>query len=89
MTDAMVVISRPLLRTSHDTVVAFLRAAGCAIVRVRVRLSDASGVAVEERIWFNDSTDAAAIAEEVADHIARSAIGRPDLEAIITVSDGG
>ena len=45
----MVVISRPRLRTSHDTVVAFLRAAGCAIVRVRVRLSDASGVAVEER----------------------------------------
>ena len=89
MTGAMVVISRPRLRTSHDTVVAFLRAAGCAIVRVRVRLSDASGVAVEERIWFNDSTDAAAIAEEVAEHIARSASGRSDLEATITVSDGG
>ncbi len=89
MTGAMVVISRPRLRTSHDTVVAFLRAAGCAIGRVRVRLSDASGVAVEERIWFNDSTDAAALAEEVADHIARSASGRPDLKAIITVSDGG
>ena len=27
------------------------------------------GVAVEERIWFNDSTDAAALAEEVAEHI--------------------
>ena len=85
----MVVISRPRLRTSHDTVVAFLRAAGPAIVRVRVRLSDASGVAVEERIWFNDSTDAAELAEEVAEHIARSASGRPDLEATITVSDGG
>ena len=89
MTGAMVVISRPRLLTSHDTVVAFLPAAGCAIVRVRVRLSDASGVAVEERIWFNDSTDAAALAGEVADHIARSASGRPDLEATITVSDGG
>ena len=88
MTGAMVVISRPRLLTSHDTVVAFLRAAGCAIVRVRVRLSDTSGVAVEERIWFND-TDAAALAEEVADHIARSASGRPDLEATISVSDGG
>ena len=59
-------------------------------MRVRVRLSDASGVAVEERIWFNDSTDAAAaLAEEVAEHIARSASDRSDLEAIITVSDGG
>ena len=89
MTCAIVVISRPRLRTSHDTVVGFLRQAGYAIRRVRVRLSDASGVAVEEKIWFNDSTDAAALAEEVAEHIARSASGRPDLEAIITVSDGG
>jgi hypothetical protein len=56
---------------------------------VRVRLSDAFGVAVEEKIWFKDSTDAAALAEEVAEHIARSASGRSDLEAIITVSDGG
>jgi len=56
---------------------------------VRIRLSDASGVAVEERIWFNDSTDAAALAEEVAEHIARSASGRPGLEATITVSDEG
>jgi hypothetical protein len=83
----MVVIRRPRLRTSHDTVVAFLRAAGCAIGRVRVRLSDASGVAVEERIWFNDSTDAAALAEEVADHIARSGSARSGLEATITVSE--
>jgi hypothetical protein len=56
---------------------------------VRVRLSDASGIAVEEKIWFNDSTDAAALAEEVAHHIARSASGRFDLEATITMSDGG
>ena len=57
--------------------------------RVRVRLSDASGIAVEERIWFNGSTDAAALAEEVADHIARRVSGRVDLEATITISDGG
>ena len=60
-----------------------------AIGRVRVRLSDASGIAVEERIRFNDSTDAAALAEEVADHIARRVSGRVDLEATITISDGG
>jgi hypothetical protein len=28
----------------------------------------ASGVAVDEKSWFNDSTDAAALAEEVAHH---------------------
>jgi hypothetical protein len=56
---------------------------------VRVRISDASGVAVEEKIWFNDSTDATALAEEVPHLIASSASGRSDLEAIITVSDGG
>jgi hypothetical protein len=89
MTGAMVVIPRPRLRTSHDTVVGFLRQAGCAIGRVRLRLSDASGIAVEERVWFNDSTDAAALADEVAEHIARSASVRPDLEATITISDGG
>jgi hypothetical protein len=90
MAGAMVVIGRPRLRTSHDTVVAFLRQTGRAIRRVRVRLSDASGVAVEEKIWFNDSTDAAALAEEVAEHIARSASEQPDLGAIIiTFSDGG
>jgi len=61
--------------------VAFLRQAGRAIRRVRVRHSDPSGVAVEERIWFNDSTDAAGLAEEVADHLARGASGRPDLQA--------
>jgi hypothetical protein len=87
MIGAMVVISRAQLRTSHDTVVGFLRGAGCAIGRVHVRLSDASGVAVEERRWFNDSTDAAALAEEVANHITSRASGRSDLEAIITVSD--
>jgi hypothetical protein len=54
-------------------------------VRVRLRLSDASGVAIEEKSWLNESTDAAALAAEVADHIAHSASGRPDLEAIITV----
>jgi hypothetical protein len=85
----MVVISRARLRTSHDTVAAFLRAAGRTIGRVRVRLSDASGVAVEEKIWFNDSTDAGALAEEVAEHIARSASGRSGLEATITVSNEG
>jgi hypothetical protein len=88
MTDATVVINGPRLRTSHDTVVAFLRQAGRAIRRVRLRLSDASGVTVEEKIWFNDSTDATALAEEVAHHLA-SASGRSDLEAVITVSDGG
>jgi hypothetical protein len=89
MTDATVVINGPWLRTSHDTVVAFLRQGGRAIRHVRVRLSDPSGVAVEERIWFNESTDAAGLAEEVADHIARGASGRSDLEATITVSDEG
>jgi hypothetical protein len=54
-----------------------------------VRLSDTSGVAVEERIWFNDSTDAAALAEEVAEHIVRSTSPRSDLEATISVSDEG
>ena len=73
------------LRTSHDTVVGFLRGAGCAIGRVRLRLSDASGVAIEEKSWFDDSTDAGVLASEIADHIARSASERPDLEAIITV----
>ena len=85
---AMVVIGRTKLRTSHDIVVGFLWAAGCAIRSVRVRLSDASGVAIEEKSWFNDSTDAAALAEEVADHITSRASGRSDLEAAITVSDG-
>ena len=66
-----------------------LRGAGWAIGRVRVRLSDASGVAIEEESWFNDSTDTAALAAEVADHIARSASERPDLEAIITIEDCG
>jgi hypothetical protein len=85
MIGAMVVISRAQLGTSHDTVVGFLRGAGCAIGRVRVRLSDASGVAIEEKSWFNDSTDAEVLAAEVADHIARSGSERTDLEAIITV----
>jgi hypothetical protein len=85
MIGAMVVISRSQLRTSHDTVVGFLRDAGCTIGRVRVRLSDASGVAIEEESWSNESTDVTALAAEVADHIARSASERTDLEAIITV----
>jgi hypothetical protein len=89
MTGAMVYIGRAQMWNSHDTVVGFLRQGGYAIGRVRVRLSDASGIAVEERIWFNDSTDAAALAEEVADHIARRVSGRVDLEATITISDGG
>jgi hypothetical protein len=88
MTGAMVVISRAQMRTSYETVVGFLRAAGCAVGRVRVRLSDTSGVAVEEEMWFNN-TDAAALAKAVAEHIARSASGRSDLEATVTVSDGG
>jgi hypothetical protein len=62
-----------------------MRGVGCAIGRVTVRLSDASGVAIEEKSWLNESTDAVALAAEVADHIARSASERPDLEAIITV----
>jgi hypothetical protein len=89
MADAMVVVGRAQMRTSHDTVLGFLRRAGCAIGRVRLRFSEACGVAVEERIWFNDTTDAAALAEEVADHIVRSASGRSDVEAVITVSDDG
>jgi hypothetical protein len=89
MTDAVVVISRPQLRTCHSIMVGFLRAAGRTVKRVRVRLSDTSGVAVDEKIWFNDSTDAIAIAEEVAHHITSSASGRSDLEAITTVSDAG
>jgi hypothetical protein len=88
MVGATVVIRRPQLRTCHGIVVGFLRAAGHTIRRVRVRLSDVSGVAVEEKSWFNDSTDAAALAEEVAHYIASSASVRPDLEAIITISDG-
>jgi hypothetical protein len=87
MPGAIVVIGRAQMRTCHDTVVGFLRQAGSAVQRVRVRLSDASGVAVEENVWLNDSTDAAALAEEVADHIASSAGG---LEATIAVdSDEG
>jgi hypothetical protein len=89
MTGAMVVIGRAQMPTSHETVVGFLHQAGRGIQRVRVRLSDASGVAVEEKIWISDSTDGAALAEKVAEHIARSASGRHDLEAIITVSDEG
>ena len=69
--------------------VGHIAANGLAIKCVRVRLSDASGVAVEEKSWFNDSTDAAALAEEVAHYIASRASVRTDLEAIITVSDGG
>lgn len=87
MTGAVVVINRPQLRTCHSIVVGFLRSSGPTISRVRVRLSDAAGVAVEEKICFNDSTDATALAEEIAHHIARSVSGRSDLEAIITVSD--
>jgi len=65
-------------------VVGFLRDVGSAIRRVSVRLSDvASGVAIEEKSWFNDSTDAAALAEEVAHHIASSTSGRFDLEATL------
>jgi hypothetical protein len=89
MANAMVVIGRPQLRHCHDTVVGFIRQGGCAIRRVRVKLSDTCGVAVEEEIWFNESTDVAALAEEVAEHIARCASGRSDLEAIVIVSDGG
>jgi hypothetical protein len=87
MTGAIVVISRVQLPTSQETVLGFLRQTGGATRRVRLRLSDASGVAVEERIWSSDNSDDVALAEEVAEHIASSATGRPDLEAIITVSD--
>jgi TolB-like protein len=76
--------------TCHEIVVGFLRQTCCAIRRVSVRLSDAaSGISVEERSWFNDSTDAAALAQEVAHHIASSVSGRVDLEATISVSDEG
>ena len=87
---AIIVIGRARMRTSHDTVVGFLRQAGCAIRRVSVRLSDtASGVAVEEKSLFNDSTDAAALAAELAHYVAGSASGRFDLETTISVSDEG
>jgi hypothetical protein len=85
MIGAMVVIGRAEMRTSRDTVVGFLREAGCTNGRVRVRLSDPSGVAIEEKSWSNDSIDGTALAAEVADHIARSASERIDLEATITV----
>jgi hypothetical protein len=85
MIGAMVVISRAQLRISHDTVAGFLREAGCRVGRVHVRLCDPSGVAIAEESWCNESIDATALAEEVADHIARSASDRTDLEAIITV----
>jgi hypothetical protein len=42
-------------------------------------------VSPSRKSWFNESTDAAVLATEIADHIARSASVRPDLEAIITV----
>jgi hypothetical protein len=78
MPGAIIVIGRAQMRTSHDTVIGFLCQASCAIRRVTVRLSNtASGAAVEERSCFNDSTAAAALAAEVADHIARSASERP------------
>jgi hypothetical protein len=85
MIGAMVVISRAQLEANQETVLGFLRQTGGAIRRIRLRLSDASGVAIEEKSWLNESTDAAALAAEVADHIAHSASGRHDLEAIITV----
>jgi hypothetical protein len=88
MPGAIVVIGRTQIRTCHETVAGFLRQAGDAIRRVSVRLSDtASGVTVEEKTWFNDSTDAAVLAVEVAEHIVRIATVRSDLEAIISVSD--
>jgi hypothetical protein len=86
MPGAIIVIGRAEMRTCHDVVVAFLGQAGCAIRRVSVRLSDAaSGVVVEEKSWFNDSTDAVVLAAEVAHHIASSVSGRSGLEATITV----
>ena len=87
MIGAIVVISRAQLATSQETVLGFLCQTGGAIRRLRLRLSDASGVAVEERIWSSDNSDAAALAEEVADHIAHSASGRSGLEVTITVSE--
>jgi len=89
MPEAMIVVSRARLPTCHDTVVGFIRQAGSAVRRVRLTLSDTSGVAVEDKLWLNDSTDAAALAEEVAEQLARSASERSDLEATIIVSDGG
>jgi len=93
MIGAIVVISRAQLATSQETVLGFLCQTGGAIRRLRLRLSDASGVAVEERIWSSDNSDtsdnsdAAALAEEVVDHIAHSASGRSGLEVTITVSE--
>jgi hypothetical protein len=88
MPGSTVTISLSRLPTCHDAVVGFIRQAGCAIRRVRLTLSDTSGVAVEDTIWLNDSTDARALAEEVAEQIARSANERSDLEATIVVSEG-
>ena len=88
MSEALIVIGHAQIGTCQDTVASFLRQAGYAIRCVNVRLSEAvSGVAIEERSWFNDSTNAAALAEEVARHITSSASGRSDLEAIVSVSD--
>ena len=89
MTNAMVVIEGTQLRTCHESVFGFIRQGGSAIRRVRVKLSDTSGVAVEEQIWFNESTDIAVLAKEVAEQIAGCASERSDLEATIVASDGG
>ena len=88
MTGAMVVISRPRLLTSHDTVVAFLRAAGCAIVRVRVRLSDASG-SPSRRESGQRQHRRRALAGEVAITLLAARAGRLTWKTTITVSDGG
>jgi hypothetical protein len=85
MPEAIVVIGRTQMRTCHDTV---MRHVGCAIRCVSVGLSDAaSGVTVEEKSWFSDSTDAAALAEEVVHHILRSTGGRSDLEASLLLCE--
>jgi hypothetical protein len=85
MIGATVVISRAQLRTSHDTVVGFLRGAGCAIRARACQTFRCFRVAIEEKSWFNESTEAAVLVTEIADHIASSASVRPALEAIINL----
>jgi len=82
----MVVISSPRLHTSPE-IVGFIREADCTVRRVRVTLSDPSGVAIEEHVCFNDATNTAALSEEVAEYVARRANDHSDLEAVIIISD--
>ena len=86
MADA-IVIDRSRIPSCHETLVGFIRQPSRAVRRLRVKLSDISGIAVEEQLWFNDSPDTAALAEEVAEYISRAASERSDLETFVIFSD--